>query len=77
MIAQAAAFWAGPVGTVEGKHSGGNFLKAKTTLVTGKILAEGDVPVIIQQVDEDDTTGKLQGSFQGIGQTLFNGVRVC
>ena len=70
LAAQAGAGGAGAVGVVEGEHPGGQLLDADAAVLTGVVLAEEDIPLLLEHVGDDQATGEGGGGLHAVGEPL-------
>ena len=68
LAAQTGAGGAGAEGTVEGEHPRGQFLNGDAAVLAGVVLGEGEVPVLLYQVDEQKTSPQGGGGLHRVGE---------
>ncbi len=70
LAAQTRTGGARAVGVVEGEHAGGQLLDAHAAVLAGIILGEQDVPLLPQEIDNDQTAGQAGGGLHAVRQPL-------
>ena len=68
LAAQTGAGGAGAEGTVEGEHPRGQFLNGDAAVLAGVVLGEGEVPVLLYQVDEQKPSPQGGGGLHRVGE---------
>ena len=68
LAAQTGAGGAGPEGAVEGEHPGGELLDGDAAVLAGVVLGEGEVLVLLHQVDEHQAAPQGGGGLHRIGE---------